>query len=237
MWYEDCSTGGLYCDIIIYIVYLFVAESNKIVGRAGIYSHLYGFNGDLNRVPPFCGVAERVLYSVSLAPAVLLDDTHNGEITRIMQIIQDEYAVSLLGEVNAFKSTCLELCGNCPFRYPALEINKRPIGNKYRVYDIKQKANVVASFDIDSLVLKAVEEEACFKGEPVICQPEFAVVTVPGLALGEVRIGRKYKESFLGVVSRTLRSPLVDLMLYHTSFVNGQASLAHYELPRMIDVL
>jgi len=214
-----------------------VAESNKISGRAGIYSHLYGFNGDLNRVPPFCGVAEKVLYNATLAPAVLVDDTHTSEIVRVMQIIQDEYAVFVLGAVNAFKSTCLELCGNCPFRYPALEKKNRPIGRNYNVYDIKQKSNVVASFDIDPLAVKAVDGDVSFNGEPVICRPEFAVVTVPGLALGEVKIGRKYKESFLGVVSRTLRSPLVDMLLYHNSFVNGQASLAHYELPRMIDVL
>lgn len=215
-----------------------MAESNKINGRVGIFSHLYGFNGDLNRVAPFCSVAERVLHHSELAPAVLIDPWQNGEISRVMEIIQDEYAVSLLGQVDAFKGTCLELCGRCPFRSPALAKSERPSGNKYRVYDTKQKINSTAEVVIDPLIIEAVEEEACFKGEPVICQPEFAVVTVPGLGLEEVRVGRRiYRESFLGVVSRTLKSPLVDTLLYHTYYANARASLAHFEIARKIDVL
>lgn len=215
-----------------------MAESNKIVGRAGIYSHLYGFNGDLNRVPPFCGIAERVLHHSSLSPAVLIDPTQNGELVRVMEIDQDEYAVSILGEVQAFKGTCLEICGKCPFRMPALEKGKRPVTQNYRVFDPKQKTSLTVNYGIDPLVIQAIEEEAGFNGSPVICQPEFAAITVPGLALGEVRIGRRrYKESFLGVLSRTLKSPLVDLLLYHPSYINGRASLAHFEVAKTIDVL
>lgn len=214
-----------------------MAETNKICGRAGIYSHLYGFNGDPNRVPPFCGVAERVMHNSEVAPAVLIDSSQNGELVSVMEIVQDEYAVSLLGQVEAFKGTCLEICGRCPFKIPALSKDQRPASHNYRVYDAKQKINLFSEFVIDPLIIEAVEEEACFQGEPVICQPEFAVVTVPGLALDEVRIGRRrYRESFLGVLSKTLRSSLVDMLLYHTYYSNGSASLAHYDIAKKIEV-
>lgn len=215
-----------------------MAETNKICGRAGIYSHLYGFNGDPNRVSPFCSVAERVLGNSMLAPAVLIDDRGQDDVLRVMQVVQDEYAVSVLGTAEAFKGTCLELCGKCPFREPVLPKGDRPLAQKYKVFDTKSKTPAVAEFEIDPRIIQAVEEEACLNGKPIICQPEFAVVTVPNLALGEVRIGRrKFKESFLGVLSRTLSAPLVDLLLYHSSFSNGRASLAHYEIAKKLDVL
>lgn len=215
-----------------------MAETNKISGRAGIYSHLYGFNGDLNRVPPYCGIAERVLHNSESAPAVLIDAFSMGDVIRVMELTQDEYAVSILGQSEAFRGTCLEICGRCPFKRPVLESSVRPQGQDYTVYDPKQKTNFTRQFDIDPQVIEAVAKDPCFRGQPEICQPEFAVVTVPGLALQEVRIGRRrYKESFLGILSRTLRSPLIDMLLYHSSFLNGRASLAHYEVARKVDVL
>lgn len=53
-----------------------------------------------------------------LAPVVLLDDKHNGETVKVMQIVQDEYAESVLGTIQAFRRTCLY--EKCPYSMHAL---------------------------------------------------------------------------------------------------------------------
>lgn len=99
------------------------------------------------------------------------------------------------------------------------------------------KTSGIVGFEIDPIIVQAVEADVCFNDKPILCQPDFAVVTVPGLALGEVRIGRKkFRESFLAVLSKTLKSPLVDTLLFHPNYSNGRASLAHYEIAMSVDV-
>jgi hypothetical protein len=215
-----------------------VADSDKITGRAGIFAHLYGFPGDPNWAPPYCGISERVFHQYNRGPAVLVNDSHDGNIQRVMEVIQDEYAEQVLGIIPAFKGACLEICGKCPYRFPALQGDKRPINQSYRVFNTKEKAESIITLGLDPLIVREVAYNSGFCDKPQLCHPQFGVITVPDLALGEVRIGRKrFKEAFLAVLSTTLRSPLVDRLLYHDFFSNAEASLASFEFSREIDVL